>query len=87
MFERTPFISYLTNGRQRRSIWWVGAEALPSNVHLLNVRRTEEGLLVRLHHLFAVGEDSQLSRNVKVDLRKVRGGLVYIVVVILDDCT
>jgi len=43
--------------------------ALPLNVELLTLKTNADGSVIfRLHHLYAVGEDSLLSRDVKVDL-------------------
>jgi len=44
-------------------------EALPPNVHLLNLKTLHTGeILLRLHHFFAVNEDSSLSKPVTVNL-------------------
>lgn len=51
-------------------LWQSGIE-LPPNVHLLNVRHIEKGLLVRLHHLFQKDEDPVYSKNAVVNLAEV----------------
>ncbi len=45
--------------------------ALPPNVHLLNLQTMYETgeVLLRLHHLYAVNEDSEYSQNARVDLQ------------------
>jgi len=43
--------------------------SLPDNVHMLNLRTMQDGTVVlRLHHLYAVGEDEKLSQPVQIDL-------------------
>eukprot|EP01087_Luapelamoeba_hula_P010477 TRINITY_DN2776_c0_g1_i2.p1 TRINITY_DN2776_c0_g1~~TRINITY_DN2776_c0_g1_i2.p1 ORF type:complete len:1012 (-),score=176.54 TRINITY_DN2776_c0_g1_i2:20-3019(-) len=45
------------------------AQALPPNVHLLNLRTLSSGeTYLRLNHIYAVGEDVQYSKPVTVDL-------------------
>jgi len=52
---------------------------LPSNVHLMTVRRISDGkLIVRLQHLFAVGEHPTLSGPVKIDLSTLLGSSVKV---------
>jgi len=42
---------------------------LPENVHLLNVKTLLDGtVILRLHHLFAVGEDAILSQPATINL-------------------
>ena len=52
--------------QNRRGTYSGLKEPLPENVHLLTLQREPEGVLVRLDHQFAVGEDEELSRPVEV---------------------
>jgi hypothetical protein len=46
------------------------AAALPPNVHLLNLRTLDTGeVLLRLHHIYGIGEDAVYSDVAKVDLQ------------------
>jgi len=52
------------------------ANALPPNVHLLNFKTRMDGtVLLRLTHLFALGEDHEFSRPVTVDLSALFPGM------------
>ncbi len=42
---------------------------LPANVHLLTLEKQGKGLLLRLEHQFAVGEDDKLSKPTLVQLK------------------
>eukprot|EP01097_Dermamoeba_algensis_P006499 TRINITY_DN4068_c0_g1_i3.p1 TRINITY_DN4068_c0_g1~~TRINITY_DN4068_c0_g1_i3.p1 ORF type:complete len:474 (-),score=132.78 TRINITY_DN4068_c0_g1_i3:50-1471(-) len=52
---------------------------LPLNLEVLNAQVISSGtLLLRLHHLYAVGEDSSLSQPLTVDLHDVLPSLAFI---------
>ena len=52
--------------------WSALTAALPPNVHLLTFKTTSNNeILLRLQHLFAVNEDDKLSKPVSVDISKI----------------
>eukprot|EP01116_Phalansterium_solitarium_P022225 TRINITY_DN7261_c0_g3_i1.p1 TRINITY_DN7261_c0_g3~~TRINITY_DN7261_c0_g3_i1.p1 ORF type:complete len:972 (-),score=316.52 TRINITY_DN7261_c0_g3_i1:78-2993(-) len=52
---------------------------LPANVRLETLKTYADGqILLRLAHLFAVGEDAQLSQNVTVDISKLFTNLEFV---------
>jgi len=56
-------------------------DALPENVHLLNLKTQFDGeVILRLHHLYAVGEDPILSAPATVNLNSMFNDLspVYV---------
>eukprot|EP01105_Mastigella_eilhardi_P016133 TRINITY_DN3694_c0_g1_i2.p1 TRINITY_DN3694_c0_g1~~TRINITY_DN3694_c0_g1_i2.p1 ORF type:complete len:572 (+),score=129.72 TRINITY_DN3694_c0_g1_i2:1831-3546(+) len=74
--EHPPVVLYAHAARVHPIEWRPAAADLPENVHLSTLQVTQydvaDGLhtLLRLHHLFAVGEDTRLSEPATVDLRR-----------------
>lgn len=65
-----PVVSF-TKGQPITMQWTALTAPLPANIHLLTLETWSEGhFLLRLEHIYQVGEDSQLSKPQKINLGK-----------------
>jgi lysosomal alpha-mannosidase len=53
--------------------------SLPANVHLVSLHTQENGMiLIRLNHIFGVGEDTEMCKPATVDLRSILADIVVV---------